>query len=329
VGVVAPPFPQQESHVDVLVLGAGVSGLTTAVALAESGEHQVRVVTKDDPLHTTSVAAGAVWALYSVAGDTRVHDWAEQTLRVFDELHDQRLTESIRRIPGRLVSRQPEISPPPEAALLSDLRRCETSELPSGYKSGFHYTAPVVAMPSYLKYLVARLDAAGGKLELQEVDSLRHALEYSDTVVNCTGFAAAESNLGADEEMEPARGRVVVVKNPGIREFLLDDSTGSESTYLIPHGNQVVLGGTLERGCRSVEDDPRATRGILDRCAAVDPRLKDAPVLAVRVGIRPNRRNVRLEQDPELPRLIHNYGHGGSGVSLSWGCAFAVRDLLG
>ncbi|HEY2792992.1 MAG TPA: FAD-dependent oxidoreductase, partial [Micromonosporaceae bacterium] len=62
--------------------------------------------------------------------------------------------------------------------------------------------------------------------------------------------------------------------------------------------------------------------GIVARCAAIDPRLASARVLEHRVGLRPSRPSVRLEAVAQNGRtVIHNYGHGGSGVTLSWGCA--------
>jgi D-amino-acid oxidase len=48
----------------------------------------------------------------------------------------------------------------------------------------------------------------------------------------------------------------------------------------------------------------------------------------VRVGLRPVRRqNIRLEREPGT-RIVHNYGHGGSGLTLSWGCAAEVVDSV-
>ena len=69
--------------------------------------------------------------------------------------------------------------------------------------------------------------------------------------------------------------------------------------------------------------------GILERCAALEPRLADARVIDEQVGLRPVRPSVRLEAE-ELhgARCVHNYGHGRSGVSLSWGCAREVMRLL-
>ena len=48
----------------------------------------------------------------------------------------------------------------------------------------------------------------------------------------------------------------------------------------------------------------------------------------VRVGLRPLRpANVRLERETGT-RIIHNYGHGGSGVTFSWGCAEEVAETI-
>ena len=69
---------------------------------------------------------------------------------------------------------------------------------------------------------------------------------------------------------------------------------------------------------------------IVERCATVVPLLRDAEVLAHRVGLRPSRPEVRLDEQPghHGARIIHNYGHGGAGVSLAWGCALDVLALL-
>jgi D-amino-acid oxidase len=75
--------------------------------------------------------------------------------------------------------------------------------------------------------------------------------------------------------------------------------------------------------------DPAVTRGILERCIAAVPGLADAPVIGVEVGIRPGRPRVRLDREagPARTPVVHNYGHGGNGVMLSWGCADAATAL--
>jgi D-amino-acid oxidase len=60
-------------------------------------------------------------------------------------------------------------------------------------------------------------------------------------------------------------------------------------------------------------------------CTAIDPRLRGAEILGHRVGLRPCRPEVRLESEPlDGGVLWHNYGHGGAGISLSWGCAAEI-----
>jgi D-amino-acid oxidase len=52
-------------------------------------------------------------------------------------------------------------------------------------------------------------------------------------------------------------------------------------------------------------------------------------VKAVRVGLRPARPAVRLETEGTPGGVIvHCYGHGGAGVTLSWGCAEEVADVV-
>jgi D-amino-acid oxidase len=58
--------------------------------------------------------------------------------------------------------------------------------------------------------------------------------------------------------------------------------------------------------------------------------IDEPSVLAERVGLRPFRRSgVRLERDQlrDGRTVIHNYGHGGAGFTLSWGCAREVLDI--
>jgi D-amino-acid oxidase len=141
-------------------------------------------------------------------------------------------------------------------------------------------------------------------------------------VVNCTGVGAR--SLVPDPSVVPVRGQVVVAENPGITEFYLDHGDGGEDyVYLFPHGDIVLLGGTAHEGASDRAPRAEVSARILRDCAAAFPALRDARVVAERVGLRPVRPEVRLESTP-LPGgrvLWHNYGHGGAGVTLSWGCA--------
>jgi D-amino-acid oxidase len=183
-------------------------------------------------------------------------------------------------------------------------------------------------MPVYLGYLRERFARAGGQLETgHQFGSLGEVISSTaaPVIVNCTGAGA--SGLVPDPAVVPVRGQIVVVANPGVEEFFVGQ--GAELTYLFPHAGTVVLGGTAERGNSSREPDPATAQRILRDCTAIEPRLRGAEIIAHQVGLRPVRPSVRLEAE-ELAggrRLVHNYGHGGAGVSLSWGCATEAASL--
>lgn len=314
------------SELDVLVVGAGVIGLTTAICLAEAGL-AVGIRTASPPEATTSAAAGAIWGPVMTGPPERTRAWACTGLAEFGRL-EYDPAAGVRPVSGREVSRVP-AEPPHWASLLTDLRPCGDDDLPPGFVTGWRYTASVVNMPVYLGYLRARFERAGGRIRVAPVTSLAEVASEAPVVVNCSGVAARD--LVPDPAVTPVRGQVVVVANPGIDEFYIDHSdTPPDVTYLFPHGGTVVLGGTAAPGDWETAPRPEVAERIVRDCAAVDPRLRDAPILTHRVGLRPFRPEVRLEAEPldGSGVLWHNYGHGGAGVTLSWGCAREITAAV-
>jgi D-amino-acid oxidase len=232
----------------------------------------------------------------------------------------------VRLVSGREVSEDPG-ERPEWADLVPGLRMCSAGELGPGFASGWHYTAPVITMPVYLDYLLARYAAAGGTVCVREVASLS-SLD-APVVVNCTGVGARA--LVPDPLVVPVRGQVVVVRNPGIEEFFVDHTMrGTHYVYAFPHGDTVLLGGTAEEGAWDLAPRPDVAARILRDCSARFPALRGAEIVAHRVGLRPVRPAVRLEpEDLGGGRVLwHNYGHGGAGVSLSWGCAREITSAV-
>ncbi len=305
---------------DVLVLGCGVAGLSCALRLKEAG-YGVRVWARELPPHTTSDVAGAMWLTCEARPRERVEPWAVATLREFLRLASAGCGVSLRQ--GFQFFREPE-EPPWWRGVVPAFRPARTSELPSGYSGGWAFTTAVVEMPLYLAWLMRRFRAHGGEIERRAVGELAEATAESPVVVNCTGLGARE--LVGDRELHAIRGQVVRVAQTGIERFVVEDAGPERLTYVIPRSEDCILGGTAEADDERLEPDAATARGILERCAALEPRLRAAQVLEHRVGLRPGRAEVRLESErrPGGGVVVHDYGHGGAGVTLSWGCADEV-----
>jgi D-amino-acid oxidase len=311
----------------IVVVGAGVSGLTSALCLVEAG-WPVRIWTAALPLQTTSVVAGAVWAPPRPAERaTKTLAWTEYSLGVFRELATKPDT-GVQMAPaigvGELTATEAMSS---AAQLIPELRPAGPTELPEGFRTGFCATLPMIDMPHYLDYLTRRLAATGCEIEEHPVQSLAEAADAAPIVINCSGLGAR--TLVGDDTVRPLFGQHVVLANPGLQQLFLEINTGPEWVCYFPHPQRVVCGGISIPDRWDFTAEPDITERILARCRRIEPRLGKAEVIETITGLRPDRPSVRLEAEPlGRARCIHNYGHGGNGVTLSWGCARDVVRLV-
>jgi D-amino-acid oxidase len=211
-------------------------------------------------------------------------------------------------------------------------READPADLPAG-TTGMRTRLPIATMTQYLPWLRAQCHALGVRLEQRSVpgpdrrgvDALAHDF---DTAVVAAGVRSG-SLLGDDDTVVPIRGQVVRVANPGFWEFRIDDDGPEGITYVLPRRDCLVLGGTHEVGAISLEPDPEIEAGIIARAAALVPGLAGAAILSRAVGLRPARATLRIEDVPgHALRVIAAYGHGGAGMTLSWGTAERVAAML-
>ncbi|MGW3971368.1 FAD-dependent oxidoreductase [Streptomyces ardesiacus] len=307
---------------EVVVVGGGVIGLTTAVVLAERGR-RVRLWTREPVERTTSVVAGGLWWPYRIEPVALAQAWALRSLDVYEELAARPEETGVRLSEGVLGETTPDEVGAWASARLPGLRAATADEYAG---VGLWARLPLVDMSAHLPWLLRRLVAAGGTVEDRAVSDLAEA--DAPVVVNCTGLGARD--LVPDPSVRPVRGQLVVVENPGIHDWLVSADAGSgETTYFLPQPGRLLLGGTAEEDAWSTEPDPAVAEAIVRRCAALRPEIAGARVLAHRVGLRPARDAVRLERAvlPDGRRLVHNYGHGGAGVTVAWGCAEEAARL--
>jgi D-amino-acid oxidase len=306
---------------DVVVVGAGVIGLSSAIRLAEAG-HRVRVLTDRAVEDTTSVAAGAMLGISGAGPDDPLTAWTERSTPVFEALADEPAT-GIHRRHGRIhVDVADEL--PPWARALPDFRALRPDETRG--RVGMAVTLPFADMPTYLAHLAdraARLGVVVEQRHVADLADLADAAEPGRVVVNAAGSGAGA--LAGDPTVTGVRGVHVVLTDVGIEEFEMEVVASPRWTNVFPHPGRVVVGGAALPPDDETPD-AQVAEEILARAIAVEPRLADARVLGREVGWRPVRPSPRVEVDDR--GVVHAYGHGGVGVTVSWGVADEVVGLI-
>ena len=303
------------------VVGAGVSGLSCAVRLLEAG-HEVEVISDRFSPDTVSDVAAAIWYPFLTAPADRADGWGVVTYAELERLAEQESDSGVCMRDGKEYLREA-VDPPGWSEDIAAFRILDDSEIPEGYVFGWQFRAPVIEMPLYMPWLRSSVEVLGGSFVQSFVEDLNEV--SGEVVVNCVGLGARE--LCDDEDVRPARGQIIFIdQDPGIGHF---DQTPETLTYTIPRSDVTVLGGTAQIDDWGMDIRPEDNDLILSKVEALWPQLDRSKIVGGPVGLRPSRSEVRLEIEYIGDRkVVHNYGHGGAGVTLSWGCAEEVVNLV-
>lgn len=310
----------------IALVGQGVIGLTTAEALVQAG-HAVTIYSKDDTMNTASYGAGAYWWPHKAWPPERVSNWSATSYKVYEELS---------LIPGSGVNmhrhfRYSEREDETKYALALTKNVCEirVESLPFFAMDAFECLLPVIDVPVYMPWLKNRVQGLGVRFVTKSLNSIAELEHEADVIVNCSGLGA--KSLVNDDEVFPIRGQVVrVEKNPALDTCIRMVHRDPVLTLVLPRSNDILLGGTVNEYSESTEPNERETLEIIGRCSRVLPEIARLKVLGASAALRPGRFEVRLEKDNSLCSVpvIHNYGHGGSGYTIAYGCADEVVDLV-
>ena len=303
------------------MIGAGVSGLSSGIRLLEN-DWEVTIWASEFSPNTTSDIAAALWYPFLSAPVEKTDVWGSNTYKVLENLSGLPDT-GVTMTRTYEYFRDPQ-SDPSWKDVVQDFER-RTGDLPNGYVECFSFVTPVIEMPLYLGWLRKRYDSLGGSLRQRTIPDFDVLPDTFDVVVNCTGL---ESGVLLDDgEVYPVRGQIIRVRS-SISEMHLDQQIET-LTYIVPRSEDVVLGGVAQQGNWNLGLSDEDRDSILKKCSSIIPELRDAEIIEDLVALRPGRTVVRLEKEflGNHP-VVHNYGHGGSGVTLSWGCADEVVELV-
>ena len=322
----------------VAVIGAGIMGLPTAALLAEAHyKPEVTLIAeKFSPNITSDVAGAVILPLDGPLGsrDPRRQEWNRQTFAYIRDLFASPVASKLDIAMVQMYEMfEDEREEPWWKDYVFGFRNVGKDELKVLHlpvdKPCWTFITMTFACRPYLLWQLEQFKANGGRVIQKKLNSLQEIDGEYDVIVNCTGLGSKE--LVNDKLLHPVRGQSMLVKAPWIKHVFAYESRDSLA-YVIPRSDVVVLGGTVGVGEWSEEVDPLVSKGIIERCSRFLPGLSTAEVVKEMVGLRPARSSVRLEVDETLTKhstVVHNYGHGGQGVTFFRGCVLETVKLVG
>ncbi|KAF4461903.1 D-amino-acid oxidase [Fusarium albosuccineum] len=346
----------------IVVVGAGVSGLTSALLLSKHKGNKITVVGKHMPgdydIEYASPFAGAnicPMATRNSSGPER-RTWVEfkrlceevpEAGIHFQKCHIQRRKQDVERAARDNFPDALFVEDPWYKEIFSDFREQHPSEVTPGYDSGCEFTSVCINTAIYLPWLLGQCVKNGVVFkrailtDIKDAKKLSHTGNTANIIVNATGLGSLKLGGVEDTTMAPARGQIVLVRNESTPMLIASgvEDGGADVMYLMQRaaGGGTILGGTYDVGNWESQPDPNIAARIMQRIVTARPEIaggkgvKGLSVIRHAVGLRPWRKDgLRLEEEKldDETWIVHNYGHSGWGYQGSYGCAQGVVELV-
>lgn len=304
----------------IAIIGAGISGLSTAYTLVNAG-YKVTVFAKEFSPNLVSNKAAAFWFPYHVRNDVRAKVWCNFSYSFFEKLSTNistgiSMAEIVKAVKPNVQDEDSWLNYMPR----NSCSIVEAKAIPNGYATAYLAKVPLIETQIFLPWLMHELKLQQTNFIQQSIENLHELTTLFDAVINCTALGAKQ--LCNDATLVPVRGQVILYEPDLINQIFIDNQTPS---YIVPRKDATIVGGTYEEGVDidSVNEDD--LRMIQTKAQQILPQLQHKEIIGSWAGIRPYRPTIRLEKEGNI---IHNYGHGGSGYTLSFGCANHVLNIL-
>lgn len=306
----------------ITVAGCGIIGLTSAVALQEKG-WKVRLIAKERFDNTVSHKVGAIWFPFAIQPVEKSTRWSIKTYHKYTK--EQFPGNGVSFIPFTIVYDTTSDISWAQRLPAGTIRPAENKELPSGAETAYVAIVPLAEPPLYLPHLFQRFISNGGSFEKIEIKTLKQLSELDNLVINCTGLGA--KFICMDEELIPMRGQILRTERLDVQSCVKSIRDGALS-YIIRRNNDCIIGGTDYLNDWNMNASQNDTDLIISRFISAGLFPKPPVIFEEVVGLRPKRSEVRFTFDDQYPNIFHNYGHGGSGFTVAWGCALELAEII-
>jgi D-amino-acid oxidase len=307
----------------ISIIGAGISGMSTAFLLMNKG-YTIAIYAKAFTPNITSNRAAAFWFPYHIRNDRRGIRWCQTSYEYYKKLAGQKETgismhQLIKVLREGVEEEEPIwIDFMPEGSY----RLMNENELRPGISKGYDIIVPLIETQIFLPYLQNQLQQNGARFIEKELANFNELSNHYDLIINCSALGARK--LCSDDEVIPVRGQVGLLSPRNQLPIYLDNE---KPLYIVPRKDAIIVGGTYEEKVEKETTEPSTIQWILNNAYKVFPELKEQQFIGSWAGLRPYRPEVRVEHEKGT-NIIHNYGHGGSGFTLAFGCAEEVVSIV-
>jgi len=307
----------------IAIVGAGISGLSCAYTLMDKN-YSIDIFAKEFSPNITSNKAAAFWFPYHIRNDKRGIEWGNKSYALYKKLAADKssgismkqLTKVLRKDVTEEESEWVDFMPEGSYHLIKD------TLIHSRYAKAYNVVVPLIETQIFLPYLQNTLIENKVKFIRRAIKNFKQLSPEYDAVINCAALGARE--LCNDQTVIPVRGQVALLAPKNDLPIFLDNE---RPLYIVPRKDAIIIGGTYEEGVEKEITEPATIKKLLQNAYEVFPSLKAQKVIGSWAGIRPFRKDIRVEREAGT-NIIHNYGHGGSGFTLAFGCAKTVSGLV-
>lgn len=332
----------------IKIIGCGVIGLSTGICLNLAGE-DTEIITEKIPMESDNYkdkeGIATEYATASVKPSTipnkNLKSLLQDSIQIFDKLSEE--TDIVDFVPHFMGGNQ--FKHPEYREVVHNYKKKDESEyeFPFTTDSGGVFDVHYVQMDKYIKYLIGLYEETGGLIRKSKISDISD-INIPTYLYNCSGYGSRE--LFEDNSMKAIRGHLAYVETG---ERLNHDSYGgafsysftfdNRKVYCYPHRNMIILGKSAihdspewesYENYYEPEEGEKLPRHIISKNRTIIEEVTGIDITNYNIfgtsGYRPYReKGIRIEKDGSI---IHNYGHGGSGVTFSWGSAIKATNQI-